>query len=87
MNNKEIDVTKVQVLKDYELYLEFEDGRSGVVDLAKLIDFKGVFEPLKDKTYFSKVCLDPEIGTICWENGADIAPACLYANLNQKAAA
>lgn len=80
----DVDVVEVKVLGDYTLFLRFDDGRSGKVDLAKLITFKGVFEPLKNKTYFSKVVVNPEIGTICWENGADLSPSFLYEHLDNK---
>lgn len=81
------DVVKVEVCKDYFLYLEFEDGCSGIVDIAKLISFTGIFEPLKDKNYFKRVVVNSEIGTVCWPNGADISPSYLYASVNTKAVA
>jgi len=73
-----IDAVDVKVLQDYKLYLQFDDGSQGEVDIAKLISFEGVFEPLKDKTYFNSVSVNSEIGTICWDNGADISPSFLH---------
>jgi len=73
-----IDVIKVKVLEDYKLRLLFDDGKSGNVDISKIIPFKGIFEPLTDKHYFSNVKVNSDIGTICWENGADISPTYLY---------
>jgi hypothetical protein len=75
------DVIKVEVLKDYTLHLQFDDGSEGNVDISALIPFEGVFEPLKDKTFFSRVTINPDIGTICWENGADLSPTYLYENI------
>ena len=40
------DVLMVKPLTDYKLYLQFEDGMEGVVDLSKMIEFTGVFAPL-----------------------------------------
>jgi hypothetical protein len=37
------------------------------------------FEPLRDPTYFARVAVDPESGTIAWLNGVDMAPEPLYA--------
>ena len=86
MKCKLIDVVKVDVLHDYLLHLHFDNGHSGVVDIAKIIPFKGVFAPLKDKSYFSRVTLNSDIGTICWENGADISPSVLFENIQKNAA-
>jgi len=72
------DIVKVKPLKDFHLWLEFEDGANGEVDLRKLIKFKGVFEPLKDEAFFAKVSVNPEWGTIFWPNGADLDPDVLY---------
>jgi hypothetical protein len=79
------DVTKVEYLAGYKLRLRFEDGAEGVVDVAELISFTGVFEPLKDKAYFARVRVDPDIGTVCWPNGADIDPDVLYAAVTGEA--
>ena len=73
------DVVAVSHLDGYRLRLKFADGAEGTVDIAKLIQFDGVFAPLKDPAAFAQVQVDPESGTITWPNGADIAPESLYA--------
>ena len=72
------DIVRVRPLKDFHLHLEFEDGAKGEVDIRKLIKFRGVFEPLKDEGFFTKVKVNPEWGTIFWPNGADLDPDVLY---------
>lgn len=79
------DVTSVEYLADYRLRLCYEDGVEGIVDVTELIPFTGVFAPLKDKTYFAQVRVDPDIGTICWPNGADLDPDVLYAAITGEA--
>ena len=71
-------VTGVTAGDDYRLMLRFADGSSGSVDVSAMVDFTGVFEPLKDHDYFTRVRVDPELGSIAWPNGADIAPETLY---------
>ena len=78
-----IDVIAVKPLSNYRLHLQFEDGCDGDVDISKLIPFEGVFAPLEDKTFFSKVSVNPDIGTICWENGADLSPIFLYKQISK----
>jgi hypothetical protein len=58
--------------------LRFEDGTSGEIDISEIVPFKGIFEKLADQKYFLTVKVNPDIGTICWENGADISPCTLY---------
>ncbi|MBI5448087.1 MAG: DUF2442 domain-containing protein [Gammaproteobacteria bacterium] len=78
------DVVEVKVVDDYVLFLKFEDGKSGRINLKNLLSFQGVFAPLKDKKYFSTVHLNSDIGTICWDSGADLAPSFLYEHLEDK---
>ena len=72
------DIVKVKPLKNHRLHLEFEDGSKGEVDIRKLVKFKGVFKPLKDESFFVKVKVNPEWGTVFWPNGADLDPDVLY---------
>lgn len=75
------DIIEVQPTKDYRLRLRFEDGSEGEVDIAGIIRFEGIFAPLKDRSEFIKVAVNPELGTICWPNGADLDPDVLYAKV------
>jgi hypothetical protein len=59
-------------------YLKFDDGKEGIVDVSQLIEFTGVFQPLKDLDFFKTVKVNPEWGTIYWDNGADLDPDVLY---------
>jgi len=75
------DVVQVRPLDGYRLYLRFEDEVEGSVDIAELIEFTGVFAPLRERDYFVQVRADLELGTICWPNGADLDPDVLYAQV------
>jgi hypothetical protein len=61
-----------------QVRVSFEDGLTAEVDLSYLLDYGGVFEPLRDVDYFRQLRVDPEAGTIVWPNEADIAPETLY---------
>jgi len=69
-------VVGVAVIGDHRLRLLFDDGTAGDVDFS-LMEWKGVFEPLHDPTYFAKVRVDAEAATVVWPNGADLAPETL----------
>lgn len=75
-----VDVVEVRYVRDYTVWVKFEDGTVGEVDLSSSL--RGpVFEPLRNVEYFKQVRVDTEIGTIVWPNGADIAPETLYARV------
>lgn len=73
------DIVEARVADGYKLYIRFEDGVDGEVDLSQLIEFKGVFSPLQDLQELARLRVDPETGTVCWPNGADLDPDVLYA--------
>lgn len=73
-----VDIVGVTVLDDHKLRLRFQDGAEGDVDLDALVRWEGVFEPLRDAVRFAEVRVNPELGTICWPNGADLDPDVLY---------
>lgn len=72
------DIVEVRPLDGYRLFLRFEDGAEGEVDVAKMVQFEGVFAPLAERDFFLQVRVNPEIGTICWPNDADLDPDVLY---------
>lgn len=75
---KLVDVTAVEVIGEYRLRLTFQDGMVGDVDFSHR-EWRGVFEPLRDPSYFARVDIDAEAGTIAWPDGLDLAPEPLYA--------
>jgi hypothetical protein len=82
--DKLIDVTGVEVIGNHRLRLTFEDGLVGDINFAER-NWRRVFEPLADQSFFAQVRVDPEIGTIVWPNGADMAPETLYERASEHA--
>ena len=72
------DVVDVKPLGGHRLRLRFDDGVEGEVDLLPKLQFRGVFAPLRDPDFFARVRVDPDGGTICWPNEADLDPVVLY---------
>lgn len=75
-----LHVSAIKYIKDYYLWLSFNDGTSGNINLYNHLKGR-MFEPLKNKVLFSQVFLDKELETIVWPNGADFAPEFLRDNL------
>ena len=78
------DVVEVRPLEGYRVFLKFDDGLHGELDLEPLLSpFDGVFEPLSDLARFREVFVDSG-GTIAWPNGADLAPELLYSKVSGR---
>jgi len=70
-------VVEVRPLEGYKLWLRFQDGLSGTVDLSTEL-WGPMFEPLKDVALFAQAAIHPELETVTWPNGADLEPEFLY---------
>ena len=77
-------LTDVKYVEDHKVWLAFEDGSQGEVDLKDEL-WGEVFEPLRRRRIFERVRLNPELNTIRWDTGADFAPEFLYASLKGSA--
>lgn len=75
------DIVEAHIIDGYRVHLRFEDGVTGELDLSEIIRFEGVFEPLRDAAAFAALTVSPDLGTICWPNGADLDPDVLYARV------
>lgn len=71
------DVVEARYVGEYVIWLRFEDGTHGEIDLSGEL-YGRVFEPLKDVAYFRRFVVNPDTGTIEWPNHADFAPEFLY---------
>ena len=73
------DIVEAKAVGEHRLWLRFEDGVAGEIDIAALVPFEGVFAELRDPARFATVRVEPELGTVVWPNGADLDPDVLYA--------
>jgi len=71
-------IVTAEYVHDYTIHLRFSDGTAGDVDLSGEL-YGEMFEPLKDGDVFRQFRIHPEFHTLCWPNGADMAPEFLYA--------
>jgi hypothetical protein len=72
-----LHVYEARHLRNFEVEVTFNDGRRGIADLDTALEGK-MFEPLRDVEVFSQLRVDPELETIVWPNGADLAPEFIY---------
>ena len=76
--------TNVRPLDNLKIWLEYEDGVEGIVDLSDMKD-KGVFKAWNDRAFFERVHIDAK-GDVSWGcdySGVefDLATDVLYANV------
>ena len=63
-----IDIIEAKYVRDFVVWVKFEDGTEGEIDLASEL-WGPVFEPLKNQECFRHFEV-AEYGTIAWPNGA-----------------
>ena len=70
-------VEAFEIVAPYTLRVAFDDHTTQLIDFQPMLAGE-VFGPLRDLTVFNQVCLDPEVHTLVWPNGADFDPATLH---------
>jgi hypothetical protein len=69
-------VTNHEIVADYTLRVEFDDGTEQIIDFRPVL-YGEMWGPLQDLTLFNQVQLDPVAHTLTWPNGADFDPETL----------
>ena len=79
-----LHVVNARHVEGHRIYLEFNDGTAGEVDLWQSLTGP-IFEPLHDVEYFRKFSIEGH--TLTWPNGADFAPEYLHQLVESQAIA
>ncbi len=70
-------VKKASYVDGYKLEIKFGNDEVRLVDLGDYLD-GGIFEALKDISFFKSFVVNHDIDTIVWPNNADFSPDFLY---------
>jgi hypothetical protein len=73
-------IVEARYVSEFKVWIRFSDGAEGEVDLAPELTGP-MFEPLRNVELFRRLVLHPELRTLVWPNGADLAPEFLRAKL------
>lgn len=73
MGPKRVKIVACKPLPHYRVWIRFDDGLEGEVDLNHLVG-KGVFEAWKSVEFFNQVKVDPKTDTLCWGEDIDLDP-------------
>lgn len=76
-----VRIRAVVPLEEFTVRLEFTDNTTKDIDLKPYLHGP-IFEPMRqDLRVFRAMQVDSRIGTIVWDNGADLDPDVLYKGL------
>lgn len=73
---------EAKYLRDYKVFVRFNNGRAGEVDLKDIVFKHDAAIPLRDTEAFSRFYFD-SWPTLAWHCGFDVAPESLYEKCEQ----
>src|SRR2546425_11068685 len=77
MNHPIYRVESFQIEAPYTLRVRFDDDTEQVINFEPMLAGE-LYRPLRDRSVFNQVRIDPEVRTLVWPNGADFDPATLH---------
>ncbi len=72
-----ISILEARYVKDFRIFLKFNTGETGEVDLKDIVYKYPIAKPLRNFEVFSHFYLD-SWPTLAWDCGFDIDPESLY---------
>ncbi len=76
-------IKEFKAMPKYKLWLQFDDGINGEVDLSSKIG-KGVFKFWEDFNNFSKAKLSQDGRSLHWNNDVDLCADSLYLKVTKQ---
>ena len=83
MEDRRAKILACKPLPNYHLWIRFDDGLEGEVDLNHLVG-KGVFEAWKSVEFFNQVRVDSKSDTVAWGDDLDLDPYVLREKIKSK---
>jgi len=83
MEFKRVRIVACKPRPDYRVWIRFDDGLEGEVDLSDLVG-KGVFEAWNSIEFFNQVRVDPRSDTLIWGEDIDLDPYVLREKVLKK---
>jgi len=83
MEFKRAKIISCEPRANYCVWIRFNDGLEGVVDLSHLVG-KGVFKAWESLEFFNQVKVDPKTDTLSWDEDIDLDPYVLRDQISPK---
>jgi len=79
-------VVELEVRQPYSIWVRFDDGTAGEVDLSDSAETGGIFSAWSDSGYWRSAHIVPDTGAVAWGNDSDVdvCPHSLYLDLTGK---
>ncbi len=76
-------VVELEVRRPYSIWVRFDDGTAGEVDLSESAETGGIFSAWSDAAYWRSAHIVPDSGAVAWGDGneVDVCPYSLYLDL------
>ena len=78
-----VRVVACKALPKYRVWIQFDDGLEGEVDLSHLVG-KGIFEAWQSVEFFNQVQVDKKNNTLSWGKEIDLDPYVLREQVENK---
>ncbi len=76
-------ITECRAESNYTLWLKFDDGLEGSVNLGDLVLTES-YLAISDEETFARVAIDPVSNAVTWTGGIQLDPEALYRDLASK---
>jgi hypothetical protein len=76
-------ITECRAERNYTLWIRFDDGLEGSVNLGDLV-LTETYQAISDEETFSRVAIDPISNSVMWAGGIKLDPEVLYRDLASK---
>lgn len=76
-------ITECRAESNYTLWIRFDDGLEGSVNLGDLVRTDS-YRAISDEQTFSRVAIDPVSNAVTWAGGIKLDPEVLYRDLASK---
>ena len=76
-------LTECRAERGYTLWLRFDDGLEGSVNLGDLVLTES-YQAISDEETFARVAIDPVSNAVTWAGGIKLDPEVLYRDLASK---
>lgn len=83
MEFKRIKIVACEPRPNYRVWIRFDDGVEGKVDLSDLVG-KGIFEAWESVEFFNQVKVNPKSDTLSWGEEIDLDPYVLRDKIESR---